>query len=534
MAMTHLTIETRRGGDTRRGGAILALAAAGALWGLTVPLSKLGLEWLGASWLTVARFGLAAPLLAVLARRNLRAALTPGVAAAGALGYGAVILLQNAGIERTSVSHAALVVGAVPVLVAIIAAAVGRATAGAAAWVGSLVAVAGVGLVASGGGAGATLAGDLLVLASVAGAAGLIVLQPRLLAGRDPGAVTAVQLGAAALAALPVAAIAEGAPAVPAAPAPVAAVTGLGLAGTLAAFWLFAWAQARVPAELAGAFVNLEPLVGAICGVVAFGDAVGLEQALGGLAILAGIAVAALAGGRPRRADRGRRDGTADSARSGARSHRADRHGRDGTSLAALAGGRPRRADQPGRGSLESRPLDTRPRAREDPRRGGDHHARHRDADAARDPRDPRVLPHEPDADLLRLADGVQPARHRPLVARLLLHQLLRLVRGQPPARVRAEGAAVPRVRVDGGRLQPPARAQGGARPDRARRPGRQGGVRHVRRRDREGGRRGRAGDRAPVRRAAPPARLEDRHDAARQRGRRAERAEHAQPCLEL
>src|SRR5829696_6484759 len=471
---------------TGRGGALLALAAAGALWGLTVPMSKLGLEWLGASWLTVARFGLAAPLLAVLARRRLRAALTPGVAAAGALGYGAVILLQNAGIERTSVSHAALVVGAVPVLVAVIAAALGRGTAGGAAWAGSLVAVAGV------GGSGATVAGDLLVLASVAGAATLIVLQPRLLAGRDPGAVTAVQLGAAALAALPVAAIAEGGPPAPAAAGPLVAVAGLGLAGTLAAFWLFAWAQTRVPAELAGAFVNLEPLVGALCGVVAFEDAVGPKQALGGLAILAGIALSALAG----------------------RDHR--------------------RTDQAEDGSLESRRLDTRPRAREDPPRGGDHHARDEDADAPRDSRDPRVLPHEPDSDLLHIADGVQPAGHRPLVARLLLHQLLRLVRGKPPARVRAEGAAVPRVRVDGGRLQPPARAQGGARPDREGRPGRQGGVRHVRRRDREGGGRRGVGDRAPVGRAAPPARLEDRHHAARQRGRGAERAKHARAGVEL
>src|SRR5215217_7091722 len=477
---------------TGRGGALIALAAAGALWGLTVPMSKLGLEWLGASWLTVARFGLAAPLLAVLARRRLRAALTPGVAAAGALGYGAVILLQNAGIERTSVSHAALVVGAVPVLVVVIAAAAGRGTAGAAAWTGSLVAVAGVALVAGAGGSGATLAGDLLVLASVAGAAALIVLQPRLLAGRDPGAVTAVQLGAAALAALPMAAIAEGAPPAPAAAGPIAAVVGLGLAGTLAAFWLFAWAQARVPAELAGAFVNLEPLIGALTGVVAFQDAVGPEHALGGLAILAGIGLAARAG----------------------RDHR--------------------RTDQAADGSLESRRLDTRPRAREDPPRGGDHHARDEDADAPRDPRDPRVLPHEPDADLLRLTDRVQPARYRPLAARVLLHQLLRLVRGQPPARVRAEGAAIPRVRVDGGRLQPPARAQGGARPDRAGRPGRQGRVRHVRRRDGEGGGRRGTGDRASVGRAAPPARLEDRHHAARQRGRRAERAEHARPCFEL
>src|ERR687895_2048797 len=114
--------------------AIVALATAGALWGLTVPLTKLGLEWLGASWLTVARFAVAAPLLALLARRHLRAALTPAVAAAGALGYGGVILLQNAGLERTSVSHAALVLGAVPGLVAVIASGLGQATAGGAAW----------------------------------------------------------------------------------------------------------------------------------------------------------------------------------------------------------------------------------------------------------------------------------------------------------------------------------------------------------------------------------------------------------------
>ena len=45
---------------------------------------------------------------------------------AGAVGYGVVIVLQNAGIERTSVSHAALIVGAVPALVALIAVATGR------------------------------------------------------------------------------------------------------------------------------------------------------------------------------------------------------------------------------------------------------------------------------------------------------------------------------------------------------------------------------------------------------------------------
>jgi O-acetylserine/cysteine efflux transporter len=113
--------------------------------------------------------------------------------------------------------------------------------------------------------------------------------------------VTAVQLGAGALAALPVAVVVEGAPAAPAAAGAVGAVLGLAVAGTLLAFWLFAWAQARVPAELAGAFVNLEPLVGALTGVVAFHDAFGPVQALGGLAILGGIALGALP--RPRRTE---------------------------------------------------------------------------------------------------------------------------------------------------------------------------------------------------------------------------------------
>src|ERR1700759_5358521 len=91
--------------------AILALAASGALWGLTVPLSKLALGWLSPQWLTVARFALAAPALALAGRRGLRDAATPAIVLSGALGFGGVILLQNAGIARTSVSHAAVLVG---------------------------------------------------------------------------------------------------------------------------------------------------------------------------------------------------------------------------------------------------------------------------------------------------------------------------------------------------------------------------------------------------------------------------------------
>src|SRR3954469_18686541 len=91
--------------------ALASLTAAGLMFGLTVPLSKLALGWLDPTWLAAARFGLAAPVLALIARRHLRGALTAPVAAWGALGFGMVLLLQNLGMDRTSVSHAALIVG---------------------------------------------------------------------------------------------------------------------------------------------------------------------------------------------------------------------------------------------------------------------------------------------------------------------------------------------------------------------------------------------------------------------------------------
>ena len=127
--------------DRRR--AVAALTAAGLLWGTTVPLSKLALEWLPPGWLTFARFGLAAAiLLAAASGRGVRAACTPRVLASGAFGYGGSVIVQNAGITRTSVTHAALLIGAVPVLVAVIAALWQHSVARPVAWVGFAVSLA--------------------------------------------------------------------------------------------------------------------------------------------------------------------------------------------------------------------------------------------------------------------------------------------------------------------------------------------------------------------------------------------------------
>jgi len=58
--------------------------------------------------------------------------------------------------------------------------------------------------------------------------------------------------------------------------------------------YLWNWGLERVPASQAGVFLNLEPVVGAILGVVLLGDLLGSYSILGGLLVIgAAVFVAA-------------------------------------------------------------------------------------------------------------------------------------------------------------------------------------------------------------------------------------------------
>jgi hypothetical protein len=122
------------------------------------------------------------------------------------------------------------------------------------------------------------------------------------------------------VAVLPVALLTEATPAVPAGLASVLATAGLALGGTVLPFTLFAFAQSRVSAHVAGAFLNLEPLVGAIAGAVLFRDPVGPAQVAGGVAVLLGIGLGSL---QFRRARPGRAAGRASAPVAGAAAVRA-------------------------------------------------------------------------------------------------------------------------------------------------------------------------------------------------------------------
>jgi O-acetylserine/cysteine efflux transporter len=270
---------------------VTSLAAAGVLWGSSMPLSKVSLTWLTPGWLTVVRFGLAALLLAVPARKHLRAAITPTIVIWGLFGVGVCVVVQNIGVERTSVSHASLMVGTMPVLVAAMSAGWHRSRISRQAWAGLVVSLTGVAVVAGGGGGTSTVLGDVLVLFSLAVSAAMTVAQVDMLAGRDPMAVTTVQFAAAAVGALPIALVTEGLPAPATSTGPVLGVLALTVVGTMVPWVLFAFGQSRVPAAVAGSFLNIEPLVGALAGALFFGDQVGLAQIGAGLAIVAGVAL---------------------------------------------------------------------------------------------------------------------------------------------------------------------------------------------------------------------------------------------------
>jgi EamA-like transporter family len=98
-----------------------------------------------------------------------------------------------------------------------------------------------------------------------------------------------VQLMAAASAVLPVALLTEHRVAGSASAGALVATIGLVLAGTVMPTSLFAVGQSRVSADVAGAFLNLEPLVGAIMGILLFAEPAGPVQVAGGAAIMTGI-----------------------------------------------------------------------------------------------------------------------------------------------------------------------------------------------------------------------------------------------------
>jgi drug/metabolite transporter (DMT)-like permease len=183
---------------------------------------------------------------------------------------------QTAGLDRTSATNGALIMGLECVFVVVLAAVVLHEPIGVAVTVAIGLAVVGLVVLESGDHLAGPGLGDTLVLVGSLCAAGYTIIARGLSPVDDPLSVTAVQFTAATVVALPVAAVAwaTGAQSVPVDVEPrfVAAAGLVGVVGFAGSFLLYNFAIATVEAAPAAVVVNLIPAVGLVTAVLFLGE----------------------------------------------------------------------------------------------------------------------------------------------------------------------------------------------------------------------------------------------------------------------
>jgi drug/metabolite transporter (DMT)-like permease len=289
-----------------------ACALAGTLWGTGFYWGRVALDEMSVANMVLYRFLFASlGILPVVFRRRVRLTRNEWwiLLITAAFGVPIQFLLQYHGLALTTVSHASLMVGAMPVLLAAAAAIFAGERLDWLGWVALGASTVGAGMVVLGGSRASsghetpTLAGDLLVIASLIVALVWILLSKKLLQRNSAPVVSGytILIGALMLVIWDYAPVLAGhRVALP----PVAGVSmrawiALAISGVLctaATTLLWNWGMHHVPASRAGVFLNIEPAVGSILGVELLGEKLGPFAWLGG-ALIIGSAVALTARG---------------------------------------------------------------------------------------------------------------------------------------------------------------------------------------------------------------------------------------------
>jgi drug/metabolite transporter (DMT)-like permease len=274
---------------------VLALATAGCLWGTGFFFGKVALGEMPVSTMVLFRFVFAcAGLLPFIFFDRPRFAGTEWgwLLAASVLGVPIQYLVQFKGLSLTTVSHASLMVGTLPMLLAMAAVLFSGERLHSAGWLALLASTVGAGLIAlsskTSGTVPASARGDLLVVLSMFAAIAWILISKRLMRRHSAVMVTAFVywIGTGVLAAVVI--TTSGVPFLHYSSRAWVAVAEQGLLATASTTVLWNWGLKRVPASRAGIFVNLEPLVGAILGVSVLHEVLGRMAVAGGALIIAG------------------------------------------------------------------------------------------------------------------------------------------------------------------------------------------------------------------------------------------------------
>ena len=278
---------------------------AGCLWGTGFYFGKLALREMSVGHMVLYRFLFASlGMLPLLWKMSRRRGLANGpewtrreigtLLLSAALGIPLQFLLQFEGLARTTVSHASLMVGTMPVLLALGATIFAAERLDWIGWLALAGSTVGAALIVLGGhetgtpGAAPSLAGDLLVVASLVIALGWILMNKSLMFVHGPLAVTAYGILAGTLMLAAWVMATDGPP--PFARVSRTAWLALGASGilcTATTTLLWNWGIHHVPASRAGVFLNIEPALGSWLGVELLGDKLGPFAWVGGGLILA-------------------------------------------------------------------------------------------------------------------------------------------------------------------------------------------------------------------------------------------------------
>lgn len=283
-----------------------ACAVAGCLWGTGFYFGRLALNEMSVEHMVLYRFLFASLGMLPVAFAN-RVRFTPGemrlLLISAVFGIPIQFLIQFHGLALTTVSHASLMVGSMPVLLGVAAAIFAGERLDAIGWLALIGSTVGAALIVLGAHHGPvaqgqpTLKGDLMVVVSLCTALAWILLSKKLMLTHSAPVVTAYTIlsGTVMLAIWVLGPwllnpwLTHKASPPPFAHISATAWTALaisGLACTATTTLLWNWGIHHVPASRAGVFLNIEPALGSYLGVKLLGEHLGPHAFAGGALIL--------------------------------------------------------------------------------------------------------------------------------------------------------------------------------------------------------------------------------------------------------
>jgi drug/metabolite transporter (DMT)-like permease len=281
--------------EKRRALGFGACALASSLWGCGFFFGKIALAEMSFAHMVLYRF-----LFAIVVLLPLLVTHRPGLngkewgllLVASFLGVPLQFLIQFYALSITTVSHASLMVGTMPVILAVGAAAFAHERMDLVGWAALAGSTCGAALIALGGGSqgkgGSTLAGDALVVISLMIALFWILLNKQLMERHSHIVVTAYGLALGTTMLMIWVPLRYGFPPVHGVSMKAwLALAASGVLCTATTTLLWNWGMTQVPASQAGVLLNMEPLIGSLLGVLVLGERLGPSAWVGGGLILA-------------------------------------------------------------------------------------------------------------------------------------------------------------------------------------------------------------------------------------------------------